>query len=366
MKEIEIKVPSRAAASYKVLISSDILPKVLSAVGALLPKRSLFVVTDANVVKAGLLQKLTRGKKVANYVIDPAGEQAKTMATVTAILDAMEAVSLGRDSVVIALGGGTVGDMAGFAAAIYKRGVPVVQVPTTTVAQADSAIGGKTGVDSSKSKNAFGVFHNPAAVFIDVDTLATLDDRQFRAGLAESVKHAAIADAEYFGYIEKNLDDILARKTEVMEHLAEANTRIKAFVVEHDPEEKNLRRILNYGHTVGHAVESASDYSILHGEAVSIGMVAAGLIEKASGLANDARLARVRKVLERIGLPVAVPKGIGADALMDRMRLDKKAVTKSPRFVLLKDIGRAHSKDGQWAMEVPEEAVKSVLAEMCG
>lgn len=365
MKEIEIKVPARAAASYKVVISHDILGKVLSAVGAILPKRSLFIVTDCNVAEAGLLAKLTRGKKVANHVIKPAGEKSKTLATVTGILEAMEAASLGRDTVVIALGGGTVGDMAGFAAAVYKRGVPIVQVPTTTVAQADSAIGGKTGVDSSQSKNAFGAFHNPAAVFIDVSTLDTLDERQFNAGLAESVKHAALADAEYFEYIEKNLDDIKARKTEALEHMAEANTRIKAFVVQHDPEEKNLRRILNYGHTVGHAIESASDYSLLHGEAVSIGMVAAGMIEKASGLEDEKKTRRIAAVLERLGLPVAIPQGMNIEKVMEVMGRDKKAAGKWPRFVLLKEIGKVHSRDGQWAVEVPQEIVESVLKDLC-
>jgi 3-dehydroquinate synthase len=365
MKELEIKIPARAGSSYKVVISGGILSKTVSAVGALLPKRSIFIVTDINVVNAGLLAKLTRGKKIAAHIIEPAGEKAKTMATVLGILESLEKVSLGRDTVVIALGGGTVGDMAGFAAAIYKRGVPVVQVPTTTLAQADSAIGGKTGVDSAESKNAFGAFHNPAAVFVDVEALATLDERQFKAGLAESVKHAAIADAEYFQYLEKNLDAILARKTDVLEHLAELNIRIKAFVVEHDPEEKNLRRILNYGHTIGHAVESAGNYELLHGEAISIGMMAAGRIEKAMGLADDKRLARVAGLLERIGLPTTMPKGIRAEDIIEALSRDKKAVGKWPRFVLTKDIGKVYSKDGQWAVEVPEDAAKEVITGMC-
>jgi 3-dehydroquinate synthase len=158
---------------------------------------------------------------------------------------------------------------------------------------------------------------------------------------------------------------VLARKTDALEHLAEVNTRIKAFVVEHDPEEKNLRRMLNYGHTVGHAVESASGYSLLHGEAISIGMVAAGMIEKASGLGNDKSHARIVKLLERIGLPVAMPKGLDAGALMEAMGRDKKAVGKWPRFVLLKDIGKVHSKDGQWAVEVPQELVEAVLKDLC-
>jgi 3-dehydroquinate synthase len=366
MKEIEVKIPARPANSYKIRISHDTLGKVLSGVGALLPKRSLFVVTDANVVAAGHFEKLTRGRKVANYVIEPGGEASKNMNTVTAILEAMEAASLGRDCIVIALGGGTVGDMAGFAAAVFKRGVPVVQVPTTTIAQADSAIGGKTGVDSSKSKNAYGAFHHPAAVFIDVETLKTLDERQFRAGLAESVKHAAIADKEYFEYLEKNLDGVLAREIAVLEHLAEVNSRIKAFVVEHDPEEKNLRRILNFGHTVGHAVESASDYSLLHGEAIAIGMVTAGALAAAVGVSDEKKFGRIRQMLERLGLPVAIPKGTTTEMLVEAMSRDKKAVNKWPRFVLIEDIGRVHSREGQWAVEVPQELAEKVLRDMAG
>jgi 3-dehydroquinate synthase len=364
MKEIEIKIPLRMAGSYKVFISHDMLGRVLSAVGAILPKRSLFIVTDANIVKAGHAEKLSRGRKVPMYVIEPAGEESKTLSMTTRVVDAMEQASLGRDTAVIALGGGTVGDIAGFAAGIFKRGVPVVQVPTTTVAQADSALGGKTGVDSPQSKNAYGVFHHPSAVFIDVDTLRTLDERQFIAGLAESVKHALIADAVYLGYLEKNLDDVLARKTEVMEHIAEINSRIKAVIVEHDPEEKNLRRILNYGHTVGHAIESASGYGLLHGEAISIGMVAAGMIEVEMGLSDGARLQRTKKIFERLGLPTMAPKGTAVDTLIDVMRRDKKAVGKWPRFVLLKDVGKVYCKDGQWAVDVPQEVIELILQKL--
>ena len=217
---------------------------------------------------------------------------------------------MGRDTVVIALGGGVVGDIAGFAAAIFKRGVKVVQIPTTTLAQADSAIGGKTGVDSSLSKNAFGVFWHPSAVYIDVATLKTLDDRQYRAGLVESVKHALIADEKYFEFLESNLDAILRRETDILEKVAYQNCRIKAQVVEADPTEKNQRRMLNYGHTIGHAIESASGFELLHGEAVAIGIIAAGMIEIEMGLGDEKRLERIRKILTGLGVPVGIPANI--------------------------------------------------------
>jgi 3-dehydroquinate synthase len=283
------------------------------------------------------------------------------MATVVTIVEAMEKAGLGRDSVVIALGGGTVGDIAGFAAAIFKRGVPVVQVPTTTLAQADSAIGGKTGVDSTVSKNAFGAFWHPAVVYIDVAPLRTLDDRQYRAGLVESIKHGLIADREYFEFIETRLDAILAREADVLEEMARRNCTIKGRVVEEDPNERNLRRILNYGHTVGHAVESASGYALLHGEAIAIGIVAAGLIEQEMGLAEPGRLDRIRAVLTKLGVPIRMPSGMADERILDLLRHDKKAVDRWPRFVLLRSLGQVHCEDGQYAVPVNRETVEKAL-----
>ena len=268
---------------------------------------------------------------------------------------------MGRDTLVVALGGGTVGDIAGFAAAIFKRGVPVVQIPTTTVAQADSSVGGKTGVDSTLSKNAFGSFWHPAAVYIDIETLKTLDDRQYRAGLVESVKHAAIADADYFNYLEKNSEALLSRDPSVLTHIAAENCRIKAAVVAEDPTEKNKRSILNYGHTLGHAVESASAFSLLHGEAVAIGMIAAGLLEKAMGLVTDDRLTRIRSLLEKLGQPTHIPANLSLDAITDLLKRDKKAVAQWPRFVLLETLGKTLCKNERWTQDVPVEALETVI-----
>ncbi|MHC4244411.1 MAG: 3-dehydroquinate synthase, partial [Planctomycetota bacterium] len=271
---------------------------------------------------------------------------------------------LGRDTLVVALGGGTVGDIAGFAAAVFKRGVLVIQIPTTTVAQADSAVGGKTGVDSSVSKNAFGAFWHPAAVYIDVATLATLDDRQFRAGLVESVKHALIADSEYFEYLENNLDAVLERKSDVLEKVAQFNCKIKGDVVEIDPCEQNKRRILNYGHTIGHAVETASGFELLHGEAVAIGIIAAGMIEIELKLASTERLKRVRQILEKLDVPVTLSPNLAEKELIDLIKHDKKAVNKWPRFVLLNDIGQVYCPDGQYAVDVAPELVGRVLKKL--
>ncbi|MHC4648764.1 MAG: 3-dehydroquinate synthase, partial [Planctomycetota bacterium] len=292
-----VKVPSPEIAGYKVSIGTEILGTLWSQIESDFGRYAKFIVTDQNLASAGHLQALLGRTETPAFIIRPAGEISKNMSTVISIIEAMEQAYLGRDTLVVALGGGTVGDVAAFAASIFKRGVPVVQIPTTTVAQADSAIGGKTGVDSSTSKNAFGTFWHPAAVYVDVATLATLDDRHFRAGLVESVKHAIIADRDYFCFLEQNLDGILLREPELLENMACLNCRIKATVVEADPNEKNQRRMLNYGHTIGHAVEAASGYQLLHGEAVAVGIVAAGLIEIELGIGRQERFERVRKML---------------------------------------------------------------------
>ncbi|MBN2594441.1 MAG: 3-dehydroquinate synthase [Sedimentisphaerales bacterium] len=361
MLEQEIKIPASHAASYRIIIGMDILGSLWSRVEADFAGYNKFVVTDENLVSAGHLQKLLGREKAPTFIIKPAGETSKNIDTAVAIIEAMEKAYLGRDTLVVALGGGTVGDIAGFAAAIFKRGVLVLHIPTTTVAQADSSVGGKTGVDSSISKNAFGAFWHPAAVYIDVATLATLDDRQFRAGLVESVKHAIIADSEYFDFLECNLDAVFGRKPDVLEQVANWNCKIKGSVVEADPGEKNLRRILNYGHTIGHAVEAASGFELLHGEAVAIGIIAAGLIEIEMKLAEPGRLERIRQILQKLNVPVTLPKELADKDLIDLIKRDKKAVNKWPKFVLISKIGEVYSHDGQYVVDVAPEVVEKVL-----
>jgi len=364
MKELEIKIPASAAASYKIKIGTNILGSLWSEIDSDFGKLNKFIVTDESLVSAGHLEKLTSGRDVPTFVISPAGEISKNINTAISIIEAMEKAYLGRDTLVVALGGGTVGDIAGFAAAVFKRGVPVVQIPTTTVAQADSSVGGKTGVDSSISKNAFGIFWQPARVYIDVATLATLDDRQYRAGLVETVKHAIIADSEYFDFLEKNLDLILERNTNILEEIAYQNCKIKGSVVEEDPHEKNKRRILNYGHTIGHAVESASGFELLHGEAVSIGIIAAGMIEERLGISQPGKFQRVRKMLQKLQVPIISPDNLDENVLLDLIKRDKKAVNKWPKFVLTDKIGNVYTKNGQYAVEVEPEIVESVLKEL--
>ena len=358
---LDVNIPQVPESKYSIIIGRNILPELWSQIHSQWPKHSPFIVTDSELVKAGHLKTLVGSETVPTYVIDPAGETSKHIQTVVAIIETMEKHFMGRDSLIVALGGGTVGDIAGFAAAIFKRGVPVVQIPTTTVAQADSSVGGKTGVDSSISKNAFGAFWQPAAVYIDVATLATLDGRQYRAGLIESVKHAAIADADYFAFLEKNIDAICKKELSVLEQVAVTNCTIKAAVVAEDPTEKNKRRILNYGHTIGHAVESVSGFKLLHGESVAIGMIAAGKIEAALGLARDDRLMRIESLLKKLGMPTRISAEMKKAHLIELLSTDKKAVGRWPRFVLLESLGTTLCKDDQWAHEVSRDVVEQCL-----
>lgn len=364
IQTFDVKVPAVAESAYTITIGDGILADVWPQIRRQWPKLKPFIVTDSELVNAGQLKTLLGGEDVPTYVIDPAGEVSKHVQTVVAIVEMMEKNFMGRDSLIVALGGGTVGDIAGFAAAIFKRGVGVVQIPTTTVAQADSSVGGKTGVDSSVSKNAFGAFWQPAAVYIDVATLSTLDDRQYRAGLAESVKHAAIADAEYFEFIEKNIDAICNKDMAVLRHIAMTNCGIKASVVEEDPTEKNKRRILNYGHTIGHTVESASGFELLHGECVGLGMIAAGKIEAAMGLVQDDRIARIESVLKKLGIPTVIPAHLKKEQLLELLKMDKKAVGQWPRFILLESLGATLYREGQWAHEVSRDIVEQCLDEL--
>jgi len=347
-----------------VRIGCGLLPAILPELRAEWPQLRPFVVTDANLRDHGHLAALLGEQTAEAHVIDPPGEPSKTLRTVEAIIGQMERARFGRDTLVVALGGGTVGDVAGFAAAIFKRGVPCVQVPTTTVAQADSAIGGKVGVDSDLSKNAYGAFWHPARVYVDGDTLRTLDERHYRAGLVESVKHAMIADAAYFDYLEAHLGALLARQSGVLLRLAERNSAIKGDVVFRDPEEAGLRRILNFGHTIGHAVETASGYALLHGEAVAIGIVGACRIAERMGIASDEVRVRAADVFRRLGLPASTPPHVSDPQLLDIMTRDKKARGGTPRFVLLDAIGQVHAPGGSHAAEVPADVLQAALSDL--
>ena len=282
------------------------------------------------------LKSCLPGKRTVDLAL-PDGEAFKTVETVEKILDELVTARAGRDTTVVALGGGVVGDIAGFAAACYMRGVDFIQVPTTLLAQVDSSVGGKTGVNHPGGKNLIGAFHQPRIVLIDTDTLATLPDREFRAGLAEVIKYGAIVDRTFFEWLEGNMPALLDRDPGALAHAIRRSCELKAEVVAEDEREAGKRALLNFGHTFGHAIENSLGYGEwLHGEAVAAGMVMAASM---SGI-SDADQARLRSLVEAAGLP-AGPPGIGAGKLLDAMTLDKKVQGSRLRFILLDGIGSA-------------------------
>jgi 3-dehydroquinate synthase len=265
------------------------------------------------------------------------GETFKTLASVECILDELVDSGANRDVTLIALGGGVIGDITGFAAACYMRGVAFIQVPTTLLAQVDSSVGGKTGVNHAGGKNLIGAFHQPKLVLIDTNTLATLPDREFSAGMAEVIKHAAILDIEYFAWLEKNIDALMRRDEALLAKAILRSCEIKAAVVADDEKEQGRRALLNFGHTFGHAIENCVGYGKwLHGEAVGAGMIMAAELSDLAPAERD----RLRRLVAAAGLPVAPPP-VGAKALRAAMDLDKKIQQKKLRFIMLKSIGDA-------------------------
>jgi len=275
--------------------------------------------------------------KQARAISLPDGEAYKTLETVEDILDTLVENGANRDTTVVALGGGVVGDIAGFSAACYMRGVDFIQAPTTLLAQVDSSVGGKTGVNHASGKNLIGAFHQPRAVLIDTDTLKTLPDRELKAGLAEVIKYGAIMDADFFAWIEDNLEALIARDAETLVVAIQRSCELKAAIVAEDERESGRRAILNFGHTFGHAIERCQGYGDwLHGEAVAAGMVMAAQLST-----DDAALAgRIERLLDRAELPTQ-PPAIAATEFMAAMGMDKKVQQKQLRFVLLRALGDA-------------------------
>jgi len=354
--------------------------------------RSLKValVTDSNVARhylAAATASLRAAGLAAEPIIIPPGEASKTLEQAGLLYDAMLRAGLDRGSVVVALGGGVITDLAGFVAATYMRGIAWVAVPTTLLAQVDASVGGKTAVDHPQAKNLIGAFHQPAAVLADISTLATLPEEEFRGGLAEVVKHAVIRDAALFADLETQADRILARDPAVMESVVARNIAIKAAVVEADEREGGLRRILNYGHTIGHAIESLmleaaagantpdqpsrerklagtqsdgvrpTGSTTAHGRAVALGMIAEAAIAVARGIATAETAARQRRLIERFGLPVRF--AADADRCLALMRHDKKSEAGRLRFVVPTSIGATRELD-----DVTDEEIRAALGSL--
>lgn len=349
------------ARPYRIAIGPGLLGDG-RALAAHVRGRHVFIATDSNVaplyapaLAVTLQEHLPTAQVMATAL--PAGEAAKTLDGFGELVRELADFGATRDACVFALGGGVVGDLAGFAAACWMRGIDVVQLPTTLLAMVDSSVGGKTAVDLPQGKNLVGAFHPPRAVFADTATLRTLPERELRAGLAEVVKYGAIGDAAFLAWLERHADALLAREDAALCEAIERSCAHKAAIVERDPFEHGERALLNFGHTFAHAIEAEQGYGGLnHGEAVAVGMVLAARLSAAQGLAPEADAARLAALLARLGLPIRPPEALDADALLARMRLDKKAQATGLRFILWDGVGRARVVAG-----VEEAAVLAVL-----
>jgi 3-dehydroquinate synthase len=301
------------------------------------------IITDSNVADylgLDLVRLLRQSGARVELLSFTAGEESKNMGTILELASKMVDLGADRQTAVLALGGGVVGDMAGFLASIYMRGVPLVQIPTTLLAQVDSSVGGKTGIDLPEGKNLLGTFYQPVRVYADIGVLATLPRREIRNGLAEVVKYGMIQGREFFDFLEQEWMDIVNLEPDVTGRIVFNSCSIKAGVVSADEREGDLRRMLNFGHTVGHAVEAAAHYRIPHGEAVSMGMVVVSRISAAKGLMPRRDLERLCGLLDRLQLPCRIPAELRAEELMDLLRHDKKARSGRPHFILSKGIGQ--------------------------
>lgn len=339
MKTIKIDLGNR---SYPIYVGSGLLDIPELYAEHIKGKQILFVTNEtiAPLYLDKVLQQL-KGFSTTQVIL-PDGEQYKTLEILNQIFDTLLANKFGRNATLIALGGGVIGDMGGFAAACYQRGIPFIQIPTTLLAQVDSSVGGKTGVNHPLGKNMIGAFYQPQCVIADTDTLKTLDDRQYSAGMAEIIKYGLIRDADFFCWLEDNMDALLARDKQALAFAIERSCRNKAEVVAEDETESGVRATLNLGHTFGHAIETGMGYGqYLHGEAVAIGMCQAADLSRRKAWLGNADVERICALLTKARLPVYPPNSLRPEQFLQLMSVDKKNVDGEIRLILLKAIGLA-------------------------
>jgi 3-dehydroquinate synthase len=344
--------------SYPIRIGDGMLDRAEHLLPAIATKRAA-IVSDSQVAPLYLerVARILRDAGIAVIdIVVPAGEASKDWPTLMKVFDRLIDADCDRHTTLIALGGGVVGDLAGFAAATYLRGIPLVQIPTSLLAQVDSSVGGKTAINHPLGKNLIGAFYQPRLVLADTATLNTLPDRELRAGIAEVIKHGLLGDAGFFAWLEANIELLLAREPAALAHAIRRSCEMKAAIVAADEKESGVRAHLNLGHTFGHAIEAGVGFGVwLHGEAVAAGLVMAAELSRRLGKVDASDVSRVRLLLERAGLPVAGP-ALGADAYLEHMRHDKKAAAGRIRYVLLERIGAAT------VAPAPDTEVRATLA----
>lgn len=348
--------------SYNIIIGKNILPRAGSFLKPLKLGNDAYVITNPAIAQkyGKLLNKsLSSCGFKARFRMVPDSEKAKSIRIAASVIKDLAAADTARKTFIIAFGGGVIGDLSGFIASIYKRGIPYVQIPTTLLAQVDSAIGGKTGIDLLEGKNLVGAFYQPRLVISDSCLLKSLHIRQMRAGLAEVIKYGAIKDAKLFSYLEDNHTDIFNHDPDALEYIVERCSKIKADIVSKDErEEKGIRTVLNFGHTIGHAIEAASNYAHYnHGEAVGLGMLVAASISKRLKLADNKTISRIRHLIDKTGLPVKI-KEVSPKRIVEAHYRDKKFIGRKNRFVLVTNIGRT-----KVAENIPLETIVSAIKE---
>jgi 3-dehydroquinate synthase len=363
-----IRVPIRLRRvvdeSHEIRIGRGLGPRISVELRRRALARRFVVITDSHLApRPGrrLLGALRRRGLQADMIVIAAGEASKSRRVRDGLEDQLIALGADRDTALVALGGGVVGDLTGLVASTFHRGIPYVQIPTTLIGMVDSAIGGKTGINLAAGKNLIGTYHQPSAVYVDVDHLRTLPPRPFRSGLAEVVKSAVVADAALFEAIERAPDRVLRRDPDVLSRLIEACCRIKVRVVASDPHESGRRIILNFGHTIGHALETLTRYRLAHGEAVAIGMVTEARIAARAGLAPAALAERLAVLLIRLGLPTTIPRRLGAADILGVARRDKKAREGRIAYALPARLGSMARVGGSYGIPVHDALVAEVL-----
>ena len=358
MNKLKIDLADR---SYEILIGQNFLSRSSKLLGEVLKPSRIVVVTHPSIRSLygdRLVSSFVQDKFSTDIIEVPEGEQSKSLQQAEQIYDRLIEMNSDRKTLLVALGGGVIGDLTGFIAATYQRGIPFMQVPTTLLSQVDSSVGGKTAVNHPRGKNMIGAFYQPCLVLIDLATLKTLPDNEFRAGLAEIIKHGVITDPELFQYLEEHVDQIQKKDPDCLEHIITTSCTIKAKVVERDERESHYRMILNFGHTFGHAVESLTGYStFIHGEAVAMGMVKAADLSVLTGRCSKEVAKRIVNLLDRFGLPTRMPD-LEPKAMVDSMQRDKKTSHQKLRFVLVKEIGSVEIVD-----TVSEKDVLQVLVD---
>jgi len=364
MNRIAVHLDKATSSSYDIYIGNAIVDRM----GLIVAKHNwaarYMIVTDSTVATlhgAGV-QEILRGLGLQVDIIDfPPGEASKNIQTTLHICDTLMEKGIDRTSALIALGGGVVGDITGFAASIYMRGIPYIQVPTTLLAQVDSSIGGKTGIDLSMGKNILGTFYQPKGVFIDLAFLQTLKPQELHNGLAEIVKYGVIDDPQLLGTLEAQAEAIKNHDVDLLKEIITRSCTIKKGIIEIDETEQGVRRILNFGHTVGHAIETESGYTVPHGDAVSMGMVAETILSERMGYLSAEERTRITALIRTLGLPDRIPQGLSPDGIVACMKGDKKKAGDVLNIVLLKKVGLPFVTDS-----APEHVIRKTIEELQG